>query len=204
MPTMSRTADYTIQGFLYQFNKTLIEVLDSSDDAEVTVEGVIEDIEVSTSSETKAIQCKYHETTKNFTLSLIYKPLLQMMYHFHHYKSAGDVKYVLFVHFPDKKQAYLLEIKEPEIQEALKSKNKDFITWQSALRGQIDIDEFLKVFSCEWGASYETLLAGIHSRLENNGISKEDIETIAYPYAFNTIANLSIKHDSNQRKITKK
>ncbi|MGA2525126.1 MAG: hypothetical protein ABSF79_00705 [Smithellaceae bacterium] len=29
---MSRAADYTIKGFLYQFNKTLLEILNSQDD----------------------------------------------------------------------------------------------------------------------------------------------------------------------------
>lgn len=29
---MSRTADYTIQGFLYQFNKTALEILSAQDD----------------------------------------------------------------------------------------------------------------------------------------------------------------------------
>ena len=32
---MDRTADYTIQRFQYQFNKTLLEVLKSADDAKV-------------------------------------------------------------------------------------------------------------------------------------------------------------------------
>ncbi|MOA38462.1 hypothetical protein D3C78_1601500 [compost metagenome] len=59
---MGRSADYTIQGFLYQFNQTLAELLKAADDAEITIEGIVEDIEVATFSGTKAIQCKYHET----------------------------------------------------------------------------------------------------------------------------------------------
>ena len=52
---MSRTADYTIQGFLYQFNKTLLEILKAPEDNSVTVEGVIEDIDILAPSETTAI-----------------------------------------------------------------------------------------------------------------------------------------------------
>ena len=74
---MPRTADYTIQGFLYQFNKTVLEVLKAQEDEVITVEGIIEDIEISSPSKLSAIQCKYHESAKAFSNSIIYKPLLQ-------------------------------------------------------------------------------------------------------------------------------
>lgn len=45
---MSRTADYTIQGFIYQFIITFHKLLISTDDAEITVEGIIEDIDIVT------------------------------------------------------------------------------------------------------------------------------------------------------------
>lgn len=85
---MSRTADYTIQGFLYQFNKTALEILSAQDDDKITVEGIIEDIEVATSTTLKAIQCKYHEASASFTASAVYKPLLQMLKYFSDNKSA--------------------------------------------------------------------------------------------------------------------
>lgn len=43
---MSRAADYTIQGFLYQFNKTALVILGAQDDDAITLEGIVEDIEV--------------------------------------------------------------------------------------------------------------------------------------------------------------
>ena len=63
--TQARTADYTILGFIYQFNKTLLAILDSTEESEITVEGRIEDIDVTTEKGTEAIQCKYHETVEN-------------------------------------------------------------------------------------------------------------------------------------------
>ncbi|MFY0780654.1 hypothetical protein AB1K18_10195 [Peribacillus simplex] len=53
---MSRSADYTIQGFIYQFNKTLLEVLGDTEDSEIAIEGIIEDIEVKSELQTTAIQ----------------------------------------------------------------------------------------------------------------------------------------------------
>ena len=46
---MGRSADYTIQGFLYQFNKTILEILAAENDQLITIEGIIEDIEINDS-----------------------------------------------------------------------------------------------------------------------------------------------------------
>jgi hypothetical protein len=75
---MSRAADYTIKGFLYQFNKSALEILKADSSATVNIEGVIEDVEVVTPAMTTGIQCKYHETSTGLTPSTIIKPLLQM------------------------------------------------------------------------------------------------------------------------------
>ena len=64
---MDRTADYTIKGFLYQINKTLVEILSADDDTTVNIEGVVEDIEVVGSTVMTGIQCKYHEAAVAFT-----------------------------------------------------------------------------------------------------------------------------------------
>ncbi len=79
---MPRTADYTIQGFLYQFNKTALEILKAQADDTITIEGIIEDIEVASSASLKAIQCKYHEASTSFSASAVYEPLLRMLKHF--------------------------------------------------------------------------------------------------------------------------
>src|SRR4051812_5907498 len=120
---MTRTADYAIQGFLYQFNKTLQEILKAPDDAVVTVEGIIEDIEVVTGEITTAIQCKYHESNESYTLSALYKPLLQMMSHFHA-NPGGKVEYILFAHFPGLGQTDVT-VDKAALETALKSTNKD-------------------------------------------------------------------------------
>jgi len=52
---MSRTADYTIQGFIYQFIITFHKLLMSANDAEITVEGIVEDIEIVTPTGQEAV-----------------------------------------------------------------------------------------------------------------------------------------------------
>lgn len=97
---MPRAADYTIQGFLYQFNKTALEILKAQTDDAITVEGIVEDIEVTSSTSLTAIQCKYHEASTAFSPSAIYKPLLQMLKHFSDH-TTSQVRYVLFAYFPN-------------------------------------------------------------------------------------------------------
>ncbi|CCE25771.1 hypothetical protein [Methylotuvimicrobium alcaliphilum] len=199
---MSRTADYTIQGFLYQFNKTLLEILKAQDDAVITIEGIIEDIEIGDKDLITAIQCKYHESNETYTVSAIYKPLLQMMHHFH-FSSEGKINYVLFAHFPglsDKEFA----VDKAELQKALSSTNKVYKSYVDELNGKIDLDAFLKKFSTSVGPAFDELVNEAYGLLEVNGISTDDVKTLAYPNAIQLIANLSILHDAEKRKITKR
>jgi hypothetical protein len=199
---MARSADYTIQGFLYQFNKTLLEILKAQADSVVTVEGIIEDIEIADGDLITAIQCKYHESNDAYALSAIYKPLLQMMYHFH-LNSNGKVSYVLFAHFPGF-SSETITVDKAALQQALKSKNVDFKIYVAALKDTIDLDAFLLKFTACVGPAFDALVTEACQLLQATGIAAADVQTLAYPNAIHLIANLSIRHDAEQRKITKK
>ena len=199
---MTRAADYTIQGFIYQFNKTLLEILKAQDDSVITVEGIIEDIEINDKDLITAIQCKYHESNEAYALSAIYKPLLQMMYHFH-FEADGKINYVLFAHFPGLVDE-AIAVNKVALQTVLESKNKDFKVYVKALKDIIDLDAFLMKFSISVGPAFDTLVIDVCALLEETGINATDVNTLAYPNAIHLIANLSIRHDAKQRKITKK
>lgn len=196
---MGRSADYTIQGFLYQFNQTLLELLNAADDAVIAIEGIVEDIEVATFSGTKAIQCKYHETQDKYTPSIFYHPLLQMMKHF---KSNPDAKiqYHLYAHLPDNP---VISITAVELNEALQSKNNHLKALIADAHG-VDIAAFLKVFSAKVTPKYDELIEKNTQQLEALGFNKTEIETLFYPNAIQIIADLSIKHDVNKRQVSKK
>ena len=68
-----RQADSTIKGYIYQFNKSILEILLSSEDELIIVEGVIEDIDIQSVTSTTTIQCKYHED-QNYSISSIAIP----------------------------------------------------------------------------------------------------------------------------------
>ncbi|MEK5476972.1 hypothetical protein NYE70_08440 [Paenibacillus sp. FSL R5-0407] len=200
---MSRSADYTISGFLYQFNKTLLEILQANEDAEITVEGIIEDIEVSDQDDLKAIQCKYHEGQEQFNLSTIYKPILQMIEH-HFDNNASNIEYRLFTHFPSELTGSHRTITKEEIVTILDSNNQKLQKYTQKLKGKVDIDLFLTKFVFEFGPTLDELIDSVYTSFEQNGIAPDDIETLIYPNAIQVISELSIKHNESDRKITKK
>lgn len=199
---MPRTADYTIQGFLYQFNKTALEILKAQDDDVITVEGIVEDIEVQSSTSLTAIQCKYHEASTTFTASTVYKPLLQMLKHFSN-NPTSNIRYVLFAHFPGVSTPPPA-VNKLTLQAALESKDKELEKHVNAVPPGVDLDAFVGRFAMDFGCSYDEITKQVGAKLEENGIPVGDIETLAYPNAIHMIATLSVKHNPTDRRITKK
>jgi hypothetical protein len=199
---MSRTADYTIQGFIYQFNKSLLEILNDEDDSTISIEGIIEDIEVKTPMTTKAIQCKYHEEQEKFTLSSIYKPILQMMEHYFD-NPDQNIEYRLYAHFPSEADGSELELTEEHVTVIFQSRDKRFEKIINKLNGKVNIEGFLQRFTLEFGVSLSVLIENIILALGRNGLATEDIDTLFYPNAIQKIADLSILHKAELRVIKK-
>jgi hypothetical protein len=209
MPMMSephhipdRTASYTIKGFLYQFQKTLLEVLNADDQSIITVEGIIEDIDIATHDGTTAIQCKYHESASRFTLSSIYKPLLLMMVHYHTYHTSS-IRYNLFLHFSGDTSSSKA-IDRNAITEIFSSKDKALEKLIDQVKDHLDIDGFISVFSLQFGPSFEEQKMQVISALENAGINRNDAEYLAYPNAIHLIASMSTLRNPNDRIINKR
>lgn len=199
---MPRTADYTIQGFLYQFNKTILEILRGQEHDIITVEGIIEDIEVAAPASITAIQCKYHEARTSFTPSAVYEPLLQMLKHFSENPSS-NIRYVIFAHFSGLGKT-LPTVDRATLEAALASENKNLKKLVQAVPPGVDLDRFASQFAMEFGPSYDDITKQVGKELEAHGVLVGDIETLAYPNAIHMIATLSVKHDPADRRITKK
>ena len=195
---MSRSADYTIQGFLYQFNQTLCELLKAESDDLITIEGIVEDIEIATFSGKKAIQCKYHETKEKYTPSVLYHPLLQMM---KHYKSnpTSKIQYLLYVHLPNDPT---VDVTADVLNDALNSKNKNLKILIAETKG-VDVDGFLNVFEPIVTPKFDDLVEQNTVQLVSHGFHKTEVDTLFYPNSIQIIADLSIKHDPKQRTIRK-
>lgn len=201
---MDRTANYTIKGFLYQFNVTLEKILKSNNEDQICIEGIVEDIDVYDGEGIEAFQCKYHETQENFTLSLIYKPILFMLFDFFK-NDSKNVKYRLYIHAPNIPENY--QLTKEDIDKILKNKNKDYKKILVEINNILIEDKILKFlenFKIIAGKSKEELEEELHNLLkEELSFNLKDVQDIFYPNVIERIAEISAIREIEKRKVTK-
>lgn len=91
----TRDAVDTIRGYYYQFNYSILSILDGKEDDVVTIEG-IEDVDVASGDDTVAIQCKYYSKTE-YNHSVIAKPIRFMFKDFMQRSEKGNyISYKLY------------------------------------------------------------------------------------------------------------
>ncbi|MGO4350105.1 hypothetical protein AB4Z45_32035 [Paenibacillus sp. MCAF9] len=198
---MDRQADHSIKGFLYQFLLTIKVIFDSPLDAEITCEG-IEDIDISDDGTIEVVQCKYHETVENFTLSSIYKPLLLMMKHFMEFPELTTLNYRLYAFFPNE-QLGIKPLDKALCNEILSSRDRRYRSYIQQVQG-IDIEAFLAKFQFHIGHRYEEMIGLINTALTNEGFKQEEIDNLVLPNLIHYISEKSIRSTVDERKTTKR
>lgn len=138
-----RTAIDTIRGYYYQFDFFINQVLQSSDDEVILLEG-IEDIDIHTATVMTAVQCKYYEGTE-FNFSVISEPIRLMLSYF---LSHQDIKFHLYGHY----KSGIDKLRLPLTLDVLKKK---FLTYT---KGKVKHE-----FHVEKGVSDDVLQAFISS-----------------------------------------
>lgn len=197
-----RVADSTIKGFLYQFNKTILEIANADDEDVITVEGVVEDVDVlSASGELEAIQCKYHESREKFTPSLIFKPLLQMAEAYDKNPTA-KIKYTIFIYVLNETHGER-SIELSTLDSALATTDKSLLKIVSRISGKFDKDEFLKNTRIVFGPSLDEIEDSTKDALELLRIQGSDVGTLLYQNSIAIIAKLSSTKNEAERQITK-
>lgn len=205
---MKRTADSTIKGFLYQFNKTILSIVHSSDEEQITVEGLIEDIDIQNEKGgLLAIQCKYHESVEKFSDSLIFKPILQMAETFSKAPSS-DVTFRIFIHVPGE-VAGLRNLTTATLNAALNTSNVDLKKIADRITSPIvnpafDKATFLSKVQLDFGPSIDELEVQTKDALSELKIGAADTDCVLYPNALSHISKLSSLKEDSKRKITKK
>lgn len=91
-----RFAIDTIRGFLYQFDYTIVSLLNLTRGVDTLLVEGVEDVDIKTATETTAIQCKYYEKTE-YNHSVIAEPIRLMLNHFKEEKAGNqnELKYKL-------------------------------------------------------------------------------------------------------------
>lgn len=191
----NRAANYAIKGYLYQFYKTIEQILSSADNTEITVEG-IEDIDLNAPDVTDLIQCKYHEATK-FSPSAVYKPVGLMLKHL--VDNTTEVSdYTLYAYFGENSPVNSDWITDEFLRKALTHVDAN------ASASDTQLNSFKSKFRFVAGASFDELHGNIHTLLQSAfNCTAADVELYYYNNAVTYVAKLSAQTDIHQRRIKK-
>lgn len=206
----NRSAHATIKGYFYQFDHTILSILDSStSQSSIVVEGV-EDIDLDDGDCSALVQCKYYEGS-TYNHSLIKNAVIQMLRHY--YTASGPNHegfiYRVYGHYKGGQE----KLPEDFDLEFLK---KNFLTYKHAGVvhevhkelgiGDTELENFRSLLNIDLNApSYKGQQREVIRLLTSQipGCSTDDAETFYYPNAINVIQSLAILADVDARRITK-
>lgn len=204
-----RSATATIKGYFYQFDQTIMRLLEATQHGSVTVEGV-EDIDLDDGDERTFVQCKYYEGTE-YNHSVIKEAVIHMLRHFHAAGCPSDqaFRYRLHGHYRGGQHkltlpltnefltehflTYTKEKKVHKVHEELKITD----TQLADFRGLLDID----VNALSYDDQHAKILQLLASEIPES--TSDDALIFFYPMAINVVQGLAIESDEVKRKITK-
>lgn len=205
-----RTAIDTIKGYFYQFDYSILRLLETPNDSDIIVVEGIEDVDIKTANEDTAVQCKYYAKTE-YNHSVISKPIRQMLDHFGEFKSGAKpaVKYHLYGHFKDGHSKLSLPVDVKFLKEKFLSYTSKGISYKHheiLNLNDTELDEFLSKLSLDINAlSYEDQLDKILITIETLfSCDRFDAENLVYNNALKHIKDISVENDLTKRQIVKK
>lgn len=187
---------YAIKGFLYQFDKTMIELLNNHEDTIIYIEK-IQDINY----EDYIIQVKHKETAK-FSNSKVREPIIQLL---DLYSKDNSKKFCLYGYFEDRTPEVITFTKVEQLNEILKYRDADKtdaleLRFPQALR-----ESFINNFSLCFGEDFENqfkyLIGEIKSVFNLNTV---DEAIIYHSLIREKLFELAIKEDEQERSITRR
>lgn len=212
----NRQAIDTIRGYLFQFDNTILRILNIEDENSIfTVEGV-EDIDITTNQEeTVAIQCKYYQES-DFQPSIIKDAIGWMVKDFaERLENKKDlIKYKLYGHYKSGHERLDNPLEVGELKKVFLTTitrgrdNKPSKTKQIHIDLNLT-DEDLKFFLLHLEINIEApTLEEQHSQIINKiveiGLSSSSDADYFYSKSLYIIRDLAKSKDESMRKITKK
>jgi len=207
----NRSAHATIKGYFYQFDHTIVRILDgTTPQSSIIVEG-IEDIDLDDGDNSAFVQCKYYEGSE-YNHSVIKEAVIQMLKHFHGEgcPAGQKIKYRIYGHYKGGQK------KLPAAFD-LNFLKKNFLTYKHNKKthevhkelnvNDIQLSNFNNLLEIDlYAPSYDVQQNNVIKLLVSQipGCNSEDAKVFYYPNAINVIQSLAIQSDENKRKITKK
>src|ERR1035437_7054944 len=203
-----RSAEATIKGYYYQFDTTILKLIESTNGSDsIVVEG-IEDIDITSGSSTETIQCKYLSAKKS-TNSTVREPISLMLTHFVA-NSTNPINYTLYAHFEDEipnteKTIDLALLKNIlSYREKINNAwvNKEFHTDNGISDPQLSA--FLACFKFIFGEEFETQQRKVIQKLKTHfNCTDYEGEKLYYNNSLKIVLDKAIKKTVAERTITK-
>ncbi len=200
----------TIRGYFYQFDYSILQVLQLTDLNNAIDVECIEDVDIRTATEVTAVQCKYYSGTE-YNHSVIKRAIMYMLSHFKVIKDKGNpvVRYSLRGHFSSGQHKLTLPMDVGFLKQ-------NFLTYSERKverrhhdelgLSDADLAEFLSVLNIDIHApSFETQFAMLIRELQDTySCTPFTAEYFYYNNALALMRELSIQRVPVHRTITKK
>lgn len=205
-----RSAVDTIRGYFYQFDLSILSVLqlESLDDS-IEIE-CIEDIDIRTANDVTATQCKYYAKTE-YNHSVIKDAIKHMLSHFKESLTGlkPKVSYSIRGHYASGQEKLDTSVDVEFLKKHFLTYTKEKVTYYHHLElglSDTELEEFLKLLTIDVRAkSFDQQFGEVIAALQATlGGTKFSAEYFFYNNALAVIRDLSIKAATLERVITKK
>jgi len=207
-----RSANESIKGYSYQFDHTVVAILECDQpDTTFVVEG-IEDIDVDQNDLSTFVQCKYYEGTE-YNHSVIKPAIIKMLRHFCELTTIkqGHVKYKIYGHFKSGqeklKSNFTLDFLKESFLSHKKEGNTKFVHSELKL-SDAQLEQFRQSLHIDLHArAFDDQRAHLTTKLLVQEVpdctSVEDAQLFFYPSAATAILSLATQSDIENRRISK-
>lgn len=201
----SRSAEASIKGYYYQFDTTILKLIQLSSDTDaITIEG-IEDIDINTLNEAETIQCKYLSKSR-FINSAVREPITLMLEHFVSITTVNNLKYTLYAHFEDETPGNEPAIDLVKLKEILTHKEGKTVKCYHLDNGISDaqltrfISQFRLRFGIEFDQQQKLTLAELKRHFK---CTDYEADSFFYNNALRVVIDRAKLKEERKRRITK-
>jgi hypothetical protein len=205
-----RSAVDTIRGYFYQFDYSILKLLQLTDLGDSISIECIEDVDINTATEVTAVQCKYYEGT-DYNHSVIKPAVMLMLTHFKTVKQGGKplIKYSLRGHYNSGQQKLTLPIDVAFLKQHFLTYSKGKVEHchhEELGLSDVDLVEFLSVLDIDINAaSFDEQFAEVIQSLQAAyNCTRFEAEYFYYNNALALTKQLSIQSLAANRTINKK
>jgi len=201
----TREAFATIKGYYYQFDTSILKLLELQNDSDsIIVEG-IEDIDIKTATDETTVQCKYLSKPR-FINSAVREPIILMLDHFINPTTPNNLNYNLYAHFENETPGNEPIIDLPKLKEILtysENKVEKHYEIEKSITDRT-LNAFLLQFKFQFGLEFHTQQQKVIEKLRDKfNCSAFEADTLYYNNALRIVIDKSILRNTAHREISK-